>query len=127
MAQGIKDIDLRQLAHLIIQQGGGSPKPSLRGRILEVLRSGSTENAKGQLDMEYTHILELAKEAEPPADGILSRTIFQDDRLKAVLFGFGQGQELSEHTASKPAMLFFIKGEANVGLGDDVEEAQPGT
>jgi hypothetical protein len=25
----------------------------------------------------YTHILDLAKEAEPPADGILSRTIFQ--------------------------------------------------
>jgi len=64
----------------------------------------------------YTHILDLAKEAEPPADGI-----------KAVIFGFGQGQELSEHTAAKPAMLFFVKGEATVGLGDDVKDAQPGT
>jgi len=35
--------------------------------------------------MTYTHILDLAKEAEPPADGILSRTIFQDDRIKAQL------------------------------------------
>ena len=26
----------------------------------------------------YTHILDLAREAEPPADGILSRTVFQD-------------------------------------------------
>jgi quercetin dioxygenase-like cupin family protein len=75
----------------------------------------------------YTHILDLAEEAEPPTDGILSRTIFQDDRLKAVVFGFGQGQELSEHTAAKPAMLFFVKGEANVGLGDDVQEARAGT
>lgn len=75
----------------------------------------------------YTHILDLAKEAEPSADGILSRTVFQDDRLKAVVFGFGQGQELSEHTASKPAMLFFVKDEATVGLGDDLKEAQPGT
>ena len=24
----------------------------------------------------YTHILDLAKEAKPPADGILSKTIF---------------------------------------------------
>ena len=72
----------------------------------------------------YTHILDLAKEAEPPADGILSRTLFQDDLIKAVVFGFGQGQELSEHTASKPAMLYFVKGEATVGLGDDVQEAQ---
>jgi quercetin dioxygenase-like cupin family protein len=75
----------------------------------------------------YTHILDLVKEAEPPADGILSRTIYQDDQVKAVVFGFGQGQELSEHTASKPAMLFFVKGEATVGLGDDKKEAQPGT
>ncbi len=75
----------------------------------------------------YTHILDLAQEAEPPADGILSRTVFQDDRLKAVLFGFGQGEELSEHTAAKPAMLFFVKGEATVGLGDETQEAQAGT
>lgn len=60
----------------------------------------------------YVHILDLVNEAEPPADGILSRTIHQDDQTKAVVFGFGQGQELSEHTASTPAMLFFVKGEA---------------
>ena len=75
----------------------------------------------------YTHFLDLAKEVEPPADGILSRTIFQDDKLKAVAFGFAEDQELSEHTAAKPAMLFFVKGEASVGLGDDVQEAQAGT
>ena len=75
----------------------------------------------------YTHILDLAKEAQPPANGILSRTIFQDDRIKAVVFGFGQGEELSEHTASMPAMLFFVKGEATVALGDDMQEAKAGT
>ena len=79
------------------------------------------------MNTTYTHILDLVKEAEPPADGILSRTIFQDDRVKAVVFGFGPGQELSEHTASKPAMLFFVKGEASIGLGEDVQEAQAGT
>lgn len=49
----------------------------------------------------YTHSLDLAKEAEPPADDILSRTIFQDDEIKVVVFGLDQGQELSEHTAAK--------------------------
>lgn len=77
--------------------------------------------------MSYTHILDLAREAEPPADGILSRTVYQDDRIKAVLFGFSQGQELSEHTAAKPALLNFVKGEATLGLGDDEQEAQAGT
>jgi quercetin dioxygenase-like cupin family protein len=75
----------------------------------------------------YTHILDLAKEAEPPPNCILSRTIFQDDKIKAVVFGFGQGQELSEHTAAKPAMHFFVRGEASVGLGEEVQEAQAGT
>lgn len=79
------------------------------------------------MSTNYTHILDLAKEGEPPDSGILSRTIFQDDRVKAVLFGFGQGEELSEHTAAKPAMLFFVQGEATVGLGDDTQEARAGT
>jgi len=58
---------------------------------------------------------------------MLSRTIFEDNRIKAVVFGFRQGQELSEHTAAKPAMLLFVKGQATVGLGDDLKEAQPGS
>lgn len=75
----------------------------------------------------YTHILDLAQEVKPPADGILSKPIYLDDHLKAVAFGFGQGQELSEHTASKPAMLFFVQGDAQVGLGDDIQQAKAGS
>ena len=36
----------------------------------------------------HTHFSDLAKEAQPPAKGSLSRTLFNDDRLNAVLFGF---------------------------------------
>ncbi len=75
----------------------------------------------------YTHIVDLAKETKPPEDGILTRTLFGDDDLKAVIFGFGPGEELSEHTASMPAILHFIEGEAAVTLGDDTIQAQPGT
>jgi quercetin dioxygenase-like cupin family protein len=76
---------------------------------------------------DYTLFDDLAKEVQPPDKGILSRTVFQDDRLKAVIFGFGQGEELSEHTASMPAILHFIQGEATVTLGDDRHEAKAGT
>ena len=58
----------------------------------------------------YTHFSDLAKEVQPPDKGILSRTLYNDDRLKAVIFGFGQGEELSEHTASMPAVLHFLQG-----------------
>ena len=75
----------------------------------------------------FTHTVDLAKEVEPPEDGILTRTLFNDDDVKAVIFGFGQAEELSEHTASMPAVLHFIKGEASLTLGDETVEAQPGT
>jgi quercetin dioxygenase-like cupin family protein len=75
----------------------------------------------------YTHFLDLAKEVQPPDKGILSRTLFNDDRLKVVLFGFAPGEELSEHTASMPAVLHFLQGEARLTLGDDTLEAKPGT
>ena len=79
------------------------------------------------MNAAYTFIADLLTEAEPPEDGILSRTIHNDERVKAVLFGFGAGQELSEHTASMPAVLQFLSGEATLTLGDDTLEARPGT
>jgi len=75
----------------------------------------------------YACYLDLAAEVQPPANGTLSRTIFQDERLKVVLFGFSAGQELSEHTASTPAIMHFLKGEAAVTLGDDMVSANDGT
>jgi quercetin dioxygenase-like cupin family protein len=84
---------------------------------------------KGSVNMAttYTHISDLAREVQPPAKGILSRTLDNDDRLKAVLFGFARGEGLSEHTASMPAVLHFLRGEAKLTPGDDTVEAKPGT
>jgi hypothetical protein len=67
----------------------------------------------------YTHFSDLAKVAEPPDKGTLSRTLFSDDGLKAVPFGFAQGEGLSGHTASLPAVPHFAlppgRGEAGAG------------
>ena len=76
---------------------------------------------------DQAHVVNLADAVSPPADGIISRTVFQDDRLKAVMFGFGAGQELSEHTASKPAVMHFLSGEADVTLGGEPIAATAGT
>jgi hypothetical protein len=66
----------------------------------------------------YRHLSDLA-EVQPPAKGIRSRTLYNDDRLKAVAFGFAQGEELSEHTASMPAVLHFLRGEAKLRRATD--------
>src|SRR5262245_40702792 len=75
----------------------------------------------------YALIADLSGEVETPEDGTFSRTIFQDERLKVVLFGFSAGQELSEHTASTPAIMHFLGGEADVTLGGENVVASAGT
>lgn len=76
--------------------------------------------------LNYTLIADLVKEAEIPVNGIISRAIYQDERVKAVLFGFDTGQELSEHTAAVPAILSMIKGEAQLTLGNDTMDVAAG-
>jgi quercetin dioxygenase-like cupin family protein len=76
---------------------------------------------------EFTHFDNLAELiSDIPADSIVSRTIFSSDKVKAILFGFAAGQELSEHTASKPAILHFVQGQARLTLGETAMLAQPG-
>ncbi|WP_442481958.1 cupin domain-containing protein [Aeoliella sp. SH292] len=79
------------------------------------------------MDAKYTLVEDIAGRIEPPADGTLSQTVHVDDRTKVVLFGFSEGQELSEHTAATPAILHFLSGEANVTLGPDKVKAVAGT
>jgi quercetin dioxygenase-like cupin family protein len=75
----------------------------------------------------YTFLADLRAEVEIPADGILSRTVFSDAHLKAVIFGFDAGQELSAHAAAMPAVIHILEGQAEVVLGDDRHVAGPGS
>lgn len=79
-------------------------------------------------DTAYSFIPDLGDIIQDiPEDTIISREIYRDEKLKAILFGFAAGQELSEHTASRPALLHFLQGEAQVTLGQDQYMAQIGT
>jgi quercetin dioxygenase-like cupin family protein len=79
------------------------------------------------MSSQQAKVLNLQESVHPEPDGIISRTVFQDERLKTVLFGFGALQELSEHTASKPAVMHFLSGKAEVTLGPEKLIAGPGT
>ncbi len=76
---------------------------------------------------DYVYIADAAEHIESPQDGILSKTYYEDEWIKIVLFGFSKGQELSEHTASKPATLFVKEGEATIRLGKDEIHARGGS
>jgi quercetin dioxygenase-like cupin family protein len=76
----------------------------------------------------FQYFADLASEiAAIPADSIVSRTLHNAANLKIVLFGFAAGQELSEHTATRPALLHFLRGEAVVTLGGETLAAKAGT
>ncbi len=79
------------------------------------------------MEKSYQFVQDLAEMAGAiPSDSILSRTFYNGED-KAILFAFAAGQELSEHTASRPAILHFLQGEARLTLGGDEFHAQPGT
>jgi quercetin dioxygenase-like cupin family protein len=72
---------------------------------------------------EYTLIENiLGDKQEIPKDSILSQSLIQNQDVRVILFSFAPGQELSEHTAAKPAMLHFLEGEATLTLGETVSE-----
>jgi quercetin dioxygenase-like cupin family protein len=79
------------------------------------------------MNAKYLFAPDLLAEIEIPKQGILSRTLYNDDQVKLVLFGFSEGQELSAHTAPMPANLYFLKGEGSLTLDDEQKMVRPGS
>ncbi len=75
----------------------------------------------------YLFLENLAEHAELPPNGILSRTLHADDKTKILQFCFAPGTELSAHTAPVPALLCFVRGEAELQLGEDRMDARAGS
>ena len=74
----------------------------------------------------YNITTDLATEIQVPEKGILSHTLFNDDAIKLIVFGFAPGQELTAHTAPMPATIQILSGNAEITLGADTVQAGPG-
>jgi quercetin dioxygenase-like cupin family protein len=61
-----------------------------------------------------------------PPDSIVSRAFYSGEGLRGTLFGFAPGQELTEHTASRAAVLHILRGRARLTLGELRADAGPG-
>lgn len=72
----------------------------------------------------FTNVEEMLPAIAP--DSIVSRTIFNEPHLRIILFGFAAGQELSEHTAARAAVLHFLRGEVRLTLGGEPAHVGPG-
>ncbi len=63
---------------------------------------------------------------EIPTKGTLSRVVFQDGRIRVVLFALDRGQELTEHTAALPAVVQVLTGRLRLTMAGRTEEMVPG-
>lgn len=75
---------------------------------------------------EHGHIADLRAEVQVPEGGILSRTVYEDERVTLVMFAFDAGQELSEHTSARAALIEILDGEAHVVLDGAESDVRAG-
>ncbi len=68
------------------------------------------------LDAKREGILSLAKETRFAPNGIVSRTLLRSSNVRVVLFGFAEGQELTEHTSTQQALIEVLSGECEFYL-----------
>lgn len=73
-------------------------------------------NEKPVIDVTEERILSLEKETRFAPNGIVSRTLLRTDTSRVVLFGFAEGQELTEHTSTQHALVQILSGECEFSL-----------
>jgi quercetin dioxygenase-like cupin family protein len=68
------------------------------------------------IDASRESILSLAQETQFAPNGIVSRTLLRTAHGRVVLFGFSEGQELTEHTSTQHALIEILTGECEFSL-----------
>ena len=68
------------------------------------------------IDPADAKIISLLDETHFAANGIVSRTLFRTPTMRVVLFGFAEGQELSEHTSTAHALIQILSGSCEFTL-----------
>ena len=75
----------------------------------------------------FERVDDLVAHARVPERGILSQTISDLDDVRVVLFSFAPGEELSEHTAARPAVIEIVSGDADLAVAGEAFPGRAGT
>jgi quercetin dioxygenase-like cupin family protein len=78
------------------------------------------------MDTERPVTADLEAMVDVADKGIVSKAIVENEHHKLIHFTLAAGQELSEHTASVPAVIHILRGRGKVTLGGEEHEARPG-
>src|ERR1035437_9233249 len=83
-------------------------------------------NEKPIIDSSAEKILSLAEETRFAPNGIVSRTLLRTANSRVVLFGFAEGQELTEHTSTQHALVQVLSGECGFSLAGQPHHLKTG-
>jgi quercetin dioxygenase-like cupin family protein len=72
---------------------------------------------KPLIDAGQEKVISLAQETQYAPNGIVSRTLLRAPSSRVVLFGFSEGQELTEHASTQHALVQILSGECEFSLG----------
>lgn len=78
------------------------------------------------LSPDQAAVVSLDKETGFAPNGIVSRTLLRTDNGRVVLFGFSEGQELTEHTSTQHATVQVLSGECEFDLAKDTHHLKAG-
>src|ERR1017187_6908522 len=73
-------------------------------------------NEQPIIDSKCEKILSLPAETQYAPNGIVSRTLLRTANSRTVLFGFAEGQELTEHTSTQHALIQILSGSCEFSL-----------
>src|SRR5512137_1921336 len=78
------------------------------------------------IDINQEKIISLAQETQFAPNGIVSRTLLRTPTTRVVLFGFSEGQELTEHTSTQHALIEVLSGECEFSLSGKLHNLKAG-
>jgi len=80
----------------------------------------NVEDASGPTVKDLNSMIEF------PKDGIVSKVFLDRPETNMTLFCMSKGQEITEHTSSKPAAVHVLQGKGVIYLGNEKYDAEPG-
>jgi quercetin dioxygenase-like cupin family protein len=83
-------------------------------------------NERPLLDAASAGVISLLAETQFATNGIVSRTLLRTPTCRVVLFGFAEGQELTEHTSTQEALVQILSGECEFSLDGKPHQLRAG-
>ncbi|HEY5875084.1 MAG TPA: cupin domain-containing protein [Ilumatobacteraceae bacterium] len=76
--------------------------------------------------MTHKAIQDIAADVEIQSGAVVSKVIHRDDQVNVTVFGFDVGQELTEHSAARAAVVQVVSGRLRFTADGDELDAGPG-